>query len=167
MRADLLPAADAANLRGLLRRYLDQRIQHYMTRDEQKLLEIGVQTGKLQAALWSAVQVPASAQPTAVSALAVASINDVLNSQGYAQAAWRNRIPIPAWALMAAIAICATLLVGVGARNPQSDARLLAVLPLVVSISFFLIADIDSPRRGMILVVPQNLVSLAESLHAQ
>jgi hypothetical protein len=40
------------------------------------------------------------------------------------------------------------------------------VIPLVVSISFFLIADIDSPRRGVILVQPQNLISVAQSLHA-
>jgi hypothetical protein len=36
---------------------------------------------------------------------------------------------------------------------------------MVLSISFFLIADIDSPRRGIILVRPQNLISLAQSLH--
>jgi len=41
---------------------------------------------------------------------------------------------------------------------------LLLVLPLIVSISFFLIADIDSPRGGLIRVNPQNLISLVESL---
>ena len=42
---------------------------------------------------------------------------------------------------------------------------LLFVLPLVMSISFFLIADIDSPRAGLIRVHPQNLISLSQSLH--
>jgi hypothetical protein len=41
---------------------------------------------------------------------------------------------------------------------------LLLVLPLVVSISFFLIADIDSPRGGIIRIEPQNLISLSQSL---
>ena len=40
------------------------------------------------------------AQPTPVIALAVSGMNDVLNSQGYTQAAWWNRIPIAAWGLM-------------------------------------------------------------------
>jgi hypothetical protein len=40
------------------------------------------------------------------------------------------------------------------------------VLPIVVSISFFLISDIDSPRGGTIRVNPQNLTSLSQSLHA-
>jgi hypothetical protein len=39
-------------------------------------------------------------------------------------------------------------------------------LPLVVAIAFFLIADIDSPRSGVIRVVPQNLLSLSESLRS-
>jgi hypothetical protein len=91
----------------------------------------------------------------------------VLNSQGYTQAAWWNRIPIAAWGLMAAIAICSNLLLGYGARNAKGQIILHMVLPLVVSISFFLIADIDSPRGGIILINPHNLVNLLESLPAR
>lgn len=167
VRADLLPAADATKVRMLLVRYLDQRVLFYTTRDEHELGQIDAKTTKLQAELWSAVQAPALAQPTPLMALSLAGMNDVLNSQGYTQAAWRNRIPIAAWALMMAIGICSTMLVGIGTRNGRGGSRLLLVLPLVVSIAFFLIADIDSPRRGVIRVVPQNLMGLSQSLHAQ
>jgi len=102
-----------------------------------------------------------------VIALAVAGMNDVLNSQGYTQAAWWNRIPRAAWWLMGAIAVCCNVLVGYGARNAKTEGRLLLVVPLVVAISFMLIADIDSPRGGVIRVSPQNLLSLAASLHGQ
>jgi hypothetical protein len=44
---------------------------------------------------------------------------------------------------------------------------LLVVLPLIVSIAFLLIADIDSPRGGFIHVSPQNLLSLSASLAAK
>jgi hypothetical protein len=50
-------------------------------------------------------------------ALAVSGMNDVLKSQGYTQAAWWNHIPVGAWLLMAAVAICANLLVGYGERG--------------------------------------------------
>jgi len=66
---------------------------------------------------------------------------------------------------MAAIAICGNLLVGYGLRNTDGRAALLLVLPLVVSIAFFLISEIDSPRVGIILVSPHNLTSLSQSLH--
>ena len=104
------------------------------------------------------------AQPTPVRALAVAGMNDVLNSQGYTQAAWWNRIPVGAWCLMFAIAVFCNVLLGYGSR--KVDGRLFMVLPLVVSISFFLIADIDSPRGGVIRVRPQNLQSLQAGFDA-
>ena len=166
VRADLLPATDAARVRALLGKYLDQRVLFYMTRDKQRLAQINAHTAQLQAELWSAVKEPAATQPTPIVALAVSGMNDVLNSQGYTQAAWWNRIPMEAWSLMAAIAICCNLLIGYGARDAKGGPILLLVLPLVVSISFCLIADIDSPRGGVIRVNPQNLISLSESLHA-
>jgi hypothetical protein len=166
VRAALLPAADAANLRGLLRNYLDQRVLSYTTRDGQQIRQINARTAQLQTELWAAVLAPAAAQPTPMVALAVSGMNDVLNSQGYTQAAWWNRIPIAAWGLMAAIAICCNVLIGYRAQNVKAEGIQLLVLPLVVSVSFFLIADIDSPHGGVIRVNPQNLVSLSESLRA-
>lgn len=166
LRADLLPAADAAKVRSLLSSYLGQRMLFYTTRDADELAKVGARTAKLQSELWAAVLAPASAQPSPLTALAVAGMNDVLNTQGYTEAAWRNRIPVAAWALMMAIAICATLLVGIGAKNPSRGSGLLLVLPVVVSIAFFLVADIDAPRRGVIRVVPENLLSLEQSLRA-
>jgi len=167
VRADLLPAKDTAKVRALLTNYLDQRILFYKTHDGQTLQQINARTAQLQTELWSAVQAPAAAQPTTVVALVVSGMNDVLNSQGYTQAAWWNRIPLAVWGLMAAIAICCNLLVGYGARHAEAERILMLVLPLVVSISLLLIAEIDTPRSGVIRVQPQNLLSLAQSLHAR
>jgi hypothetical protein len=110
------------------------------------------------------VQAPAVAQPTPLSALAVAGMNDVLNSQGYSQAALWNRIPRAAWMLMVLIAVCANMLMGYGVRDYKAERKLLLILPLIVSITFMLIADIDSPRGGFIRVVPQNLMSLQDGM---
>ena len=167
LRADLLPEADAAKVRSMLGTYVGHRVLFYKTRDPEQLSEINVKTAKLQNELWSAVTGPAKAQPSPVVALAVSGMNDVLNSQGYTQAAWWNRIPHAAWGLMGAIAICCNLLIGYGARNPKTESRLLLVLPLVAGLSFLLIADIDSPRGGVIRVAPQNLLSLEASLRGQ
>ena len=119
VRADLLPGADAAKVRALLRRYTDQRILFYETGDREKLLQINASTAQLQSELWSAVRAPAATQATPVLALAISGMSEVLNSQGYTQAAWWDRIPLAAWGMMAAIAICANLLVGYGARQAK------------------------------------------------
>jgi len=47
----------------------------------------------------------------------------------------------------------------------RKGALLFLVLPHGVSISFFLISDIDSPPLGLIRVQPRNLISLSQSLH--
>ena len=164
VRVDVLPTADAAKIKSLLATYTDKRILFYQSRNWAELQRINADTAQLQDVLWRAVEVPASAQPTAVSALTIAGMNDVLNSQGYTQAAWWYRIPTEAWVLMIAIAIYANLLMGLGSQGPRTNSLLL-VLPLLVSISFLLVADIDSPRGGLVRVHPINLIALSKSLH--
>lgn len=161
-RASLLSAEDGAKLEELLKRYLDQRILCYQTFEQSQLHRIDATTLRLQSDMWSAVTSSAVVNPTPVEALVVSGMNDVLNSQGYAQAAHWNRIPAAAWILLVSIAIFCNLLIGYSAHG--RSALLFLILPVALSISLFLIADIDSPRRGVIHVKPQNLQSLAASL---
>jgi len=165
LRVDALPPADAAKIRSLLKQYLDRRIQYYGSRDPQTTADSNAATMQLQNQLWAAAIAPVKAQPTPVTALVVAGMNDVLNAQGYAQAAWWNRIPAAAWILLITISVFCNLLIGYGVRLKSE--LLFLILPIVLSISFFLIADIDSPRSGVIRVQPQNLISLAQSLRTQ
>jgi hypothetical protein len=150
VRLDLLAPADASKLRPLLATYLQHRITFYETTDRSQLPAITAR----------------KKQPSPITALVVSGMNDVLNSEGYTQAAWWNRIPIAAWMLLGAIAIGCNLLVGVGTGRRPPEPFFLFVLPLVVAISLMLIADIDSPRGGLIRVVPQNLQALMASLPA-
>lgn len=162
VRADLLGAADAARVQQLLKQYLDQRIRFYTVRDENELEQADRETARLQNEMWAIVRAAAGAQPSAPMAVVVTGMNDVLNRQGYTQASWWNRIPEGAWSLMVALGICCCLLIGYSSH--RRGVLLYAVFPFLVAISFFLIADIDSPRQGVIRVHPQNLISLAQSL---
>jgi hypothetical protein len=165
LRAKLLSAADATRVHELLKKYVDQRALFYTTRSPQALAKIDADTAALQNELWSALLPAAAAQPTPPIALVLSGMNDVLNSQGYTQAAWWNRIPIAAWILMTAIAVCCNVLIGYGSH--RTDRRIFLIVPVAVSIAFFLISDIDSPRGGSIRVAPQNLLSLSQSLRTQ
>ena len=167
LRADLLPPNAAAATKGLLLQYVDQRILFYSKQTPEKIEEIRNKTDQLQTALWNEILPVARTQATPVMALVASGMNDVLNSQGYVQAAWWNRIPLTAWALMAAIAICANLLGGFGARNFEKNIGLFMIFPFVIAVSFFLIADIDSPRGGVIRIEARNLVALKINLSQQ
>jgi hypothetical protein len=164
LRADLIGGAGSAQVKTLLARYLEARIEYYKTRDAATLANNNRVTADLQTQLWGAVREAAAAQPNPVTALVVAGMNDVLNTQGYTQAAWINRIPVAAWVLMSIIAFFSNVMQGYGARGNTGRRVLMLVLPITVSLSLTLIADIDSPRGGFIRVAPLNLISLQRSL---
>lgn len=164
LRADLLPQQDAWTLRSKLKEYLDQRINFYRRASEVELQTINASTARLQSEMWSGVLARAAVQPTAITGLVISGMNDVLNTQSYTQAAWWNRIPVGAWLLLFIVAFFSNALAGYNLRSLRAANLRLLVFPLVVSTAFFLIAEIDSPRRGVIQVTPQNLLSLSHSI---
>ena len=168
VRTSLLPSPLAAPVRELLRQYLQARVDFYLADYGNQVGVVDAHSATLQTQLWASLQPAAAAQPTPITALVISGMNDVLNSQGYTQAAWWNRIPTTAWLLLITIACLANLLVGYATRRLDgARVTLLVVLPLLISVALFLIADIDSPRGGLIRIPPRDLVSLQQSLPAR
>ena len=162
LRVEVLSADVAAKAKAQLREYTALRIRFYQSQNLDEVNAIRDETEKLEGEMWEVVSQPAAAQPSPVVALAVSGVNDVLNSEGYTQAAWWYRMPQEAWMLMLVIAVFCNVMLGVGAK--KGEPRILMVLPLVVAVALLLISDIDSPRSGLIKVVPQNLLSLQGGL---
>jgi hypothetical protein len=167
LRADLLPPELTTRTQDLLKQYLDQRILFYTKHSHEQVQETNQKTEAIQQTLWNEILPIARSKQSPTIALVVSGMNDVFNSQGYVQAAWWNRIPNTAWALMMAIAICANLLVGFGARNFKHNIALFMIFPFIIAVSFLLIADIDSPRGGVIRIEARNLITLKNALNPQ
>ena len=165
LRADLLPTPVRLKVRQQLIQYLDLRIRKYESHASADTAELDRATAQLQNEMWNQVQTAAQANPTPIMETVVTGMNDVINRQGYSHAARRNRIPLPAWGLMAGIALISNFLVGYGEKRLYKT--LLLILPLAIGVSFLLIADIDSPQGGLIRVAPKNLITLADSLKSQ
>lgn len=162
MRTDLLPPADAAKVHGLLREYLDQRIAFYSTRNGGELTRIAGNSTQTQNELWSTIQTAIGPLPPQLEGLFVSSMNDLVVSRLSTEAVWANRIPRAAWILILVTSIGANFLIGYRAR--RTDWLVFLVMPVAVSISLFLISDLDSPRGGAIRVSPKNLISLSQAL---
>jgi hypothetical protein len=163
-RAGMLEFEDAERIQGLLKQYLAQRVLFYTSHNPRELAQVNRQTAQLHHQMWSVVQVAATKQPSPAKTLVASGMNEVLDSAGYTEAAWRNRIPVSAWSLMAIIAVCSNIMIGYGFDRKRTF--LLTVLPFVLSVAFLLIAEIDSPRWGIIQVGPENLITLSQSLNA-
>lgn len=164
VRVDVLPADAAAKAKELLSEYLSLRISFYSARNENDVPSINARTSEVQNRLWSAVLVPVAPEQITVRALVLSGMNDVLNSQGYTQASWWNRIPLSAWGFLAMIAILSNLLIGFGSNHAASRSSLLFILPLLLAFALFFIADIDSPRGGIIRVSAPNLESVLQTM---
>jgi len=159
-RIDLLNANDQKDLRELMAKYLDARIQYYRLGQSDDLERLAAKTTDLQDALWARVARPGATHPNAITSLVVSGMNEVLDDQGYTESAWRNRLPRETWVLMLVIALVSCVLLGITAPKSISRASVLSIMPGVIAISFFLIADIDSPRSGILRIDPQNLIDL-------
>jgi hypothetical protein len=163
-KADLLPSADAAKVHQLLREYTDLRIRFYTTVGNVRVHELSSATRQMQAQLWGTVAAAARAAPTPTSALAAGAMTDVIDSEGYAQAAAWNRIPVGAWVLLFALGGVAMMMIGYRFRIQAPHSLLVLISPGVVATAFFLIGDIDCPHSGVIRVAPENLQALVQSL---
>jgi hypothetical protein len=158
-RLDLLPPESAA-ARALLRTYANDRVAFYS--DPDRLLTNDTETAQTQAALWASILPEATAHPTQITALVVSGMNDVINSQGYTLAAWRDRLPIEVWALLFLVAGTSNFLIGFGAERLSPATQ--AILPLTAALAFVLIADVEGPRNGLVQVQPVNLRDQAEAM---
>ncbi len=56
LRVALMPESATANARSALKRYLDLRIQHYVTTDQGELARIEAERAKLEAGLWASAR---------------------------------------------------------------------------------------------------------------
>jgi len=161
VRADLLPPADAPKVHELLKMYLDRRLLFYSVRNRQQLRTIASETTQLQDQLWSTIRAGFASAPPPVQGMLISGLNDVMSSEASTQAAFDNRVPLLAWLLIMAIASGCSFLIGLRAR--RTDWLVFLVMPIAVSISLFLIADLDSPREGAIQNGPKNLIRLSQT----
>jgi hypothetical protein len=139
-------------------------LTEFQTRNRDDRQRLDEEISALQSKLWEQAAQVAKTQPTPIGSLVVAGMNDVLNSQDYSEAARINHIPLGAWVLMILIAFFGCAVQGYGAKGRRRTALLMTILPVTISLSLALIADIDSPRGGIIHVQPQNLTRLLQSL---
>ncbi len=130
--------------------------------DQRRLREALDRATVLQQRLWSEATALAKAEPTILSSLLIQSINDTLDFDAQRRDALHNRIPPPVWILLTAVSLMACFLTGYVDRRRASIVIL--ALPLVLAAVLTQVADLDSPRSGMIVVSQQQMLRLKSSL---
>jgi hypothetical protein len=104
----------------------------------------------------------AQSKPTAVTSLYLQSLNAAIDLSEENQAALENRIPGAIWFALFLIALLACVALGFGLRQRTWFALL--IVPMTISIVMALIADLDSPRKGLIRVSRQSMERVQSDL---
>lgn len=167
LRAQILPEPARRQVSGLLRRYVEVRLEasHYLA-DQEKIQRLAEQTNQLQRQLWSQATAVGEQNPRSVpTGLFISSLNDVIDLYAKRLVALENHVPEIIIFLLYFIAFAAFGLMGYssgagGRRNFFTT----SVACIAIAAVIIVIIDLDRPRRGLIRVSEKQMIELRDSL---
>ncbi|RRA48149.1 hypothetical protein [Acidipila sp. EB88] len=147
----------------LLRTYTQVRLGFLNAgTSQQRIYDDLAETTRLQSRIWSIAAADAEQHRDPVSAAYLASLDEAFATVERRTAAYENRIPLTAWALLLFIGAVSSGLVGVGIHRRSRLVRLL--LPLVVAAAFAQTLDLDSPRAGLVKLKQRSMDRVAAQI---
>ncbi len=158
LRAGFLGEPDRTSTRDLLRDYVEVRLA--AAADESLLESVLTRSEEIHADLWSIVEDNVNqGQDSAVMALFVDSVNEVIDVHSLRLAAVDLRLPELLWLVLYAATILSFLLVGVASSSDgKRDPLTILLFALAYVAVLMIIVDLDRPQQG-ILTVSQTALS--------
>src|SRR5690606_31610019 len=170
LRAQLLPMEMQDEVQALLRQYLDVRIQEGRTdATEPALHETLLHQAKLmEAQLWShAVRAAELDKNVVTSVLFIQSLNELIDTSSTRDAALNRQVPEIVLFLMFATIVLTTATLGYASGIAGHRVTLAAfTLVVLIALVVYLIIDLDRPRRGVIQVSHESMLSLQKTIGA-
>ena len=156
LRIALLPTASQAPLRDAFHRYVDSRMASYARDNSEEQFNTAFGKSKqIQAEIWK-LAVEAGRQPDAPPAanmLLLPAINDMIDITSTRAAALRVHPPWPIFAMLLLTAMVCALLAGNAMLRSRSPNWIHIVgFALITTVTLYVIADLEYPRRGLIQV---------------
>lgn len=163
LRADLLPEPQRSEARRLFKDYIGSRVEFSKVGfDEDALVQARAKSGKIEQQLWAQATAAAEKNPTPITALYAASVNDAIDADDRRLASLENRIPRTIWFMLGVLAIFASLMSGLSMRKRSITAMLLPAL--MFAIVALLVADLDTPGKGLIHADTRAIARLQQGL---
>jgi len=168
LRAGFLAEPIRDDIRGLLRDYVDVRVQ--AAAGEVELPEALRRSEAQQDQMWAlTLEAGRQDQGSIPAGLLTSSLNEVINLHlERVTVGARNRVPPTIWAALYLLLAVSMLMMGI--QVGLSAARNLSIeLALAVAFSgvLFLIVDLDRPQEGLVNVSQQALLELQTRLNAR
>jgi hypothetical protein len=163
-RSQTLPEPERTRAHELFVEYVDIRLGFFVHGISMSDTEaVFAHSRQVQYALWQQSLPVARSDPNnQVTALYLESLNAVREQSEENQAALENRIPGPIWFVLFFIALLTCVSLGFGLKGRTWFSVLLT--PLTISLVMALIADLDSPRKGLIVVGRESMERVQHDL---
>lgn len=151
--------------RNLIREYVDLRLEgSQLGKTDQAISK----SEDLHRRLWTQAVAAVEQERTAITGLFVQSLNVVIDLHSKRiMAGLRSRVPGAIWVGLYSLAVLAMGVTGYH-DGQSSNRRSVAMIALVLAFSavLFLIADLDRPGQGLLLVSQQSMLDLRNSIAA-
>lgn len=170
LRVDLLAAEAQPPMRELFRHYLDGRIAFYASlADPTAAPAMHAASTALQGKIWTggvaAIQQPGAASDAGL--LFLPALNEMIDITTTQLVALANHPPRVIFVQLALLGLVAALISGYGMAGNKGRSWLhCVVFALMISLTLFLVMDLEYPRRGLIQVdaVDAPLIELRASM---
>jgi hypothetical protein len=166
LRADTLPQPYRDHSRQLLREYVDARLAlNAASGDPDGMEEVLKHSKHLQEELWSDAATVAQNDRSAITAVYVNSLTETIDLNEKRIASLENRIPLPIWLLIVSVSIIAVF-----TRGTTLASRFwltLILVPITIALVVALIADLDTPTRGLIRLDQRTMQRVKAEIAAE
>ena len=166
LRAQVLAPPAYETLKSRMREYVEVRLRYVEAgTDEAKLREALQSGGRLQSELWTIAQEEARVRPTQISALLLASLNDLFDLTEARMAALENSVPSLVWIMLYLVAMLTTCALGFGTGLAGRRILLpITIIPVLLAGLLAMLLDLDRPREGMLQVSQASILRFRDSL---
>jgi hypothetical protein len=166
LRAETLAEPVGGQARELLRQYVDARLDFDGAGlDSAREEEAANRAKQIQERLWEGVVEITKTDRTAVSAAYMNSLNELIDLHEKRVSSLENRIPVSIWLLIFCVSTIAIYARGLTLARQFWMTVVLA--PLTLAIVITLIADVDSPRSGLIQLDQRAMLRLKADMASQ
>jgi hypothetical protein len=152
LRAQMVENESGAEIQRLLRSYAQLRLDMVSGKTGQKEMPDALaRVGALQNGMWTAASKLARTQPTAISALLVASLNEAIDLSATSRRDITARVPGYMLRLLLVVSLLVMGTIGYGFGLVGSRSLVITVLFIIVwTTTTVLIVDIDRPLAGKV-----------------
>ncbi len=153
LRLDLLPPAQQPELRTLMRRYVQARLEQVADeRDAGRTAAAAREAAALQAQIWARCSQAAQAAPSpALASVLLPALNDLIDITTTRAAAAARHPPAVIFWMLLALSLAATLLAGHAMAGDHGPPLLhMLAFAAVTSATLYVIVELEYPRLGFV-----------------